>query len=422
MFGSVESLNASVASRISLDEVRRQRQLANKSMLMSQKIMRSSLLRNLVIFSIFMMPKISYAKGGFGDFGLAFLIINIFQFVFYVAVLFLFLAAIISWKKDKKITTVIFGSLVLVPFLHFAYVNIDAHFEAQDRVKQLVQLQKEKVKPLKKPTIMQVTPFHSDKDLDTLVATGVLKELQAFNYHKQSTIVTQLKTGDDCLQVERLLGSHSEFGRVILARHAFMRCVAKTNRNETPNADVRLFSRYENNEAPNMYKGSACLAGGNNPLELRESEKLGNRLIDYWESPDFLSYAFPPQLLFHEHIWRCSDIPPNDYAKYHPDQFRFVASALGYQKPEEFSKDRDQKNVIRALNSLSVELVRAAYASKSIVALLGQWESTPEIQAELARLNDKQKEYISKEASTVISDMKKTQALYPYLNSHLPLR
>lgn len=381
--------------------------------------MRSSLFGYIAIFSIFILPRTTFA---FGDaFGLAILVFSAMQFVFYAAVLFLFLAAIISWQKDKKIATAIFGSLALAPFLHFAYVSIDANFEAQARVKQLANLEKEKIKPLKHPTIMQVTPFQPDNDLNTLVATGVLKELQAFNHYNQSAIVTELKIGDDCLKFETSLGSHSEFRRIILARHAFMRCVATTNRNEASNADIRLFSRYANNEAPNKYKGTACLAGGINPLELRESEKLGGQLIDYWESPDFLPYAFPPQLIFYEHIWRCADAQLDYYEKYHPGQFRFVANALGYKKPEDFSKDKDSRNVTLALGHLSAEL-DSAYASKSIAALLGQWESTPEIQAELAKLNDKQKEYISNEAYKVMSDMKKVQAWYPYLDSHLPLK
>lgn len=381
--------------------------------------MRFSLLRGFVVFGIFMLPRTIFAGGD--AFGFAILVFSAIQFVFYAVVIFLFLATIVSWKKNKKIATAVFGLLALAPFLHFTYVNVNASFEEEVRGKQLAKLEKEKIKLSYQPTVMQITPFHMDNDLDTLVATGVIQEIQAFNYYNQSTIATQLKTGDDCLKFETSLSPNSEFRRVILARHAFMRCVATSYRNETPNADIRLFSRYEKNEAPNIYKGSACLAGGNNPLELRESDKLGNRLIDYWESPDFLPYAFPPQLIFYEHTWRCADAKPSDYKKYQPDQFRFVVNALGYKKPEDFSKDKDQRSVTRALSLLSVEL-DSAYASKSIVALLGQWESTTEIQAELARLNEKQKEYISNEAYKVMSDTKKMQAWYPYLDSHFPLK
>lgn len=212
-----------------------------------------------------------------------------------------------------------------------------------------------------------------------------------------------------------------EFRRVVLARFAFQRCVQQTQRKGIANAPIQLLTE---SNAPNRYRGPACLGGGNHPLELRWAPQHGGTLIGFWESPSYIPHAFPPTL-FGEggRIWRCEFIHPDSPDYHFPDKFKFVSSALGFRKITDFPKSSDASIVPKVLKQLIPVMEKSRYAHDHVLALLGQWPSTPAISEVL---NDPQvyahSDYILQNAAAVLTNPEeggRKDDLYPFLSTHL---
>ena len=331
---------------------------------------------------------------------------------------------VIHLRRGRKKLAMVFLGLAITPFIHYTYQTIQSNFEADFRQTELNNLSKRKINPQKNQPRAMLAQFSAyDKELQALVATGILNEVQQqlterYTKKKRVRYYTPIE-GDECIDFKTLGGEHAEYRRVVLARYAFQRCAKEEDRDGVVDAPIELL---KDEYAPNKYNGPACLGGGNNPLELRWTKEHGGELISFWESPSYMTPLFPPVLLGYQRVWFCDRIQPWDERYHRPDTFRFVANAFGYNTVDDFPRHPDETIVPSVLKKLIPKL-KSAYANNHVIALLGQWPSTPEIDN---ILNDpemvKASNAIISKATKLLTDEKEKNHLnnyYPYLLTHL---
>jgi hypothetical protein len=182
---------------------------------------------------------------------------------------------------------------------------------------------------------------------------------------------------------------------------------------------VALFT---DRKARNRYTGSACLSGGNHPLEIRWTTPQGE-LFAFWESPILGSFAFPPMLFGDEKIWQCSwnrsTIPKN----HRPDTFQFISTSLGFKEIDDFPKSANSNNVPKALQLLAPKM-GSQNANDHVLALMGQWPTTPAIDTALLDYQLTQKsDHLIEQTTRLLLKLNKNEAtkrLYPYILTHIP--
>jgi hypothetical protein len=370
------------------------------------------------ILSTLAFVESAQASGGPAAVGLALLAVYLINVVFYVLVLLFLVLGIWLWNRKLHVAIWLI-LLAALPFVHYTIEVVRAQFEPDHRPQQIEGMMQQRVAADTQVRSMETNGFEGN-EVGALVAAGVLDEVQATYRYQNITTVFQLKEGPECIDFETSGGARAEFRRVVLARHAFQRCVQQTQQKGTANAPIQLFV---DDSAPSRYVGPACLGGGNHPLELRWTPQHGGALIDFWESPSYIPHAFPPTLLEGRgKIWRCKQIS-SDGPDYHfPDKFKFVSSSLGFKKISDFPKSSDGTIVPRVLKQLIPEM-KSRYAHDHILALLGQWPSSPAIDEVLS---DPQvyahSDYILRNASALLADPgeeERKNNLYPYLSTHL---
>lgn len=318
----------------------------------------------------------------------------------------------------------VFFGLAITPFIHYTYQTIQSNFEADSRQAELNNLSKREISVKTEQPLTMLAQFSTyDKELQALVATGVLDEVQRqlterYTKNKRVRYYT-LVEGDECIDFETSGGEHAEYRRVVLARYAFQRCAKEEDRDGIVDASVELL---KDELSPNKYDGPACLGGGNRPLELRWTKEHGGELISFWESPSYMAPSFPPVLLANSRIWLCDRVQPWD-KKYHtPDTFRFIAKAFGYDNIDDFPRHPDKTIVPLVLKKLIPKL-KFEYANNHVIALLGQWPSTPKIDNILNNPEMVKESYsIIVMATKLLTDEKEKSHLnsyYPYLLTHL---
>ncbi len=366
----------------------------------------------------FLFVESAQADGPGAALGLAILIIGLANIVLYGLVLSCSVRGIWVWHCKRKIAI---WSIVLatLPFLHYSIQVIRAQFETGLRSQQTANLIQQIIVPAIQPRSIETNGFEPVQ-VGALVAAGVVDEVQTYYQHQNKTLVHKLLEGPECIDFETSGGARAEFRRVVLARYAFQRCVKRTKREGPANAQIQLLT---GNRAPNRYTGPACLGGGNRPLELKWTPQNGGTLIAFWESPSFIAYAFPPVLLGGDQIWRCKELHPNNPEYHFPDAFKFISNALGYKSIDDFPKSLDITIVPKALQQLITKM-DSRYANDHIIALLGQWPSTPMIDKTLnVQRVYKDGKYILRKALFILTEPneeKRKVQLYPYLITHVP--
>ena len=348
------------------------------------------------------------------------LVINL---VLYTLIIFFIFRGVDQLRKRKKKVAMVFFGLASIPLLHYTYQVIQSNFEADTRQRELNNLNIQEISSkTNRPHAMLAYFSTYDKELQALVATGVLDEVQQqlTERYTDKKIVSYYtrEEGDECINFETSGGDSSEYRRIVLARYAFQRCAKEEKRDGLVSASIELFT---DDASPNKYNGPACLGGGNRPLELRWTKNHGGELISFWESSDFLAPL--PILQIYPGTWLCQNIEPWDKRYHTPDKFRFVATALGYANVDDFPKYPDATIIPSILKKLIPEL-KSQYANDHILALLGQWPSTPQIDKILNDPKMINESYtIIIEATKLLTDEKERKRLksyYPYLFTHLP--
>jgi hypothetical protein len=326
--------------------------------------------------------------------------------------------ALLRRKRAIAITLIVLAAL---PFLHYAAVVTLAQFEPGRRNDEIAKLMQGRVPAGHPPRAVEMMNAFHDHAVETLVAVGALDEVQSFNPYTKKTIVYTLRSGPECLDFEHSGGTPAELRRIVLARYAFQRCVGESEREGPANAPVQLFS---DDHAPSRYTGLACQEGTfHYTLELRWAPERGAGLFAFWESRSYTRYAFPPLVLPYRHMWQCENLDWNGPDVELEDGFEFVAAALGYRSVEDFPRSPDPASAPRALRLL-IPRMESQYAHDDILALLGQWPSTPAIEAALGdeRLVERSA-YIVRKAAALLADPRedeRRQRLYPHLSMHVP--
>lgn len=359
-----------------------------------------------------------------GAIGIFYIYIFFTNIILYLFIIFFLFYGNIQLRKGKKKTALLFFGLAITPIIHYTYEALQSNFEKTFRQSQINNLSKRKINiKINRPTAILAQFSSYNKELMSLVATGVLDEVQqqgTERYTKKKYVrYYKLLEGDKCIDFENSGGKRSEYRRVILARYAFQRCAKEENRDGTTNAFIELL---KGDNAPNKYNGPACLGGGNNPLELRWTKNYGGELISFWESPSYMMPMFPPVLQVYPRTWLCSRIQPWDDRYYFPDVFHFVATAFGYKRVEDFPRYPDETIIPSLLRKLIPKL-NFEYANNHIIALLGQWPSTPEIDKVLNSQEMLQESNgIIIKVTKLLTDKKEEKRLdtyYPNLLTHL---
>jgi hypothetical protein len=372
---------------------------------------------SLIFFGLYLLSAPAYARGGPGGIGFALLIFGAIQLIFYALIFSFSFRALWLWYRKKKIA-IWSIAIVALPLLHYVVQVVSAQFEPSRREAQLASIRQSAVVAPTPPRSIQTTLL-ADKAVQALVAVGVVDEIQSFNPYANETTIYKLHEGSDCIDFETSGGVQAEYRRVVLARHAFRRCAKEIQRDGQANAQVELFT---DRKARNRYKGSACLSGGNYPLELRWTSPQG-RLFAFWESPSFGAFAFPPMLFGDEKIWQCSwnhfDMPNNHY----PDTFQFISNSLGFKQIDDFPKSANSDNVAKALQLL-VPKMGSQYAYDHVLALMGQWPTTPAIDNALLDYQLAQKsDHLIQQTTHLLLKLNKDEAkkrLYPHILTHIP--
>jgi hypothetical protein len=378
--------------------------------------------KTCALLAVFMFAESAHAHGGPAAIGLAMFVMAMVNLIFYGLVLIFCARVIWVLFRKRKIAT---WSLILatLPFLHYSVEVIRAHFEPDLRARKIASLMQQRTVASIQPRSIETLGFEGfdgNKDVGALVAAGVVDEVQTSYPGQNKTSVLKLHEGPECIDFENSGGDRAELRRVVLARYAFQRCISQTMRDGAPNSQAQLFI---GDRAPNRYTGPACLGGGNYPLELRWGSQYGGGLLAFWESPSFISYAFPPKFPGGEHIWECKYLYPDSPDYHFPDKFKFVSAALGFKNIEDFPKSPDAAMVPAVLRRL-IPRMDSRYAHDHILAILGQWPSTPAIDA---ILNDQRvtrnSDYMILTASAILTDPRNEERkknLYPYLMTHVP--
>jgi hypothetical protein len=372
---------------------------------------------SLIFFGLCLLSAPAYARGGPGAIGFALLIYGAIQLIFYALILAFSFRALWLWFRKKKIA-IWSIAFVALPLLHYLTQVTSAQFEPNRRAAQLASMRQSAVTTGTLPRSIETDMF-ADKAVEALVAVGLVDEIQAFNPYKNYTTIYTLQEGPECIDFETSGESTAEFRRVVLARHAFQRCVKTIQREGQSNAPVKL---YTDRQAPSRYTGPACLSGGNHPLELRWTSPQG-ALFAFWESPGYTTYSFPPVLFGDEKMWQCSwnysGIPENHY----PDKFQFVSSALGFKNIDDFPRSANSDTVVKALQLLAPKM-GSQYAYDHVLALLGQWPNNPAIESALLANQFKQKNNsLIQQTTNLLIKLNKDEAkkrLYPFLSTHIP--
>ena len=355
---------------------------------------------------------------GLHPFDRAFLLFGVLNIVFYAVVL-----SCLAWgfliRRRKRWLASCLIFIAMLPFLHYAVGVVRTQLEPNRRFQQLSGMKQQRTVPAILPRSLEMMNLFQDKEIAALIAVGAVDEVQSFNPRANKTYVYELQKGPECVDFETYGGTQAELRRVVLARHAFQRCVKRTEREGPANAPVQLFTGYG---APSRYAGPACLGGGNNPIELRWAPRQGGALLAFWESPSYIGYAFPP-LIGGENIWQCKTLPYGSPHNHVPDKFKFVSAVLGFKEVDDFPRSPDPSIVPNVLRQLLTKL-NAQHAHDGILALLGQWPSTPAIDK---TLDDQQLfkhgGHIIRTATALLTDPREAERknrLYPHLSTHVP--
>jgi len=359
------------------------------------------------------------ARGGPEAFGYAILFFALVNVVFYGVVVLSCISGIIVWRRKRKFAIFLI-LLALLPFLHYSVEVLRSQFEPDRRRQQLASLMQQRVVSAIPPRSIEMMNWFANKEVEALVAVGVVDEVQSFNRYTNKTLVYKLHEGPECIDFETSGAPQAELRRAVLARHAFQRCVKQTEREGPANAPIQLFA---GDYAPSRYTGPACLGGGNNPLELRWSPRLGGALLAFSESTSFIAHAFPPRMPGHHQIWACESLHADSPEYYWQDPFRLVSTALGFKNVDDFPKSSKPEIVPKALQLLTTKL-DAQHAHDNILALLGQWPSTPAIDSILTDPRViKRSAYILRKAAAILSEPsmdERGKRFYPRLSTHKP--
>jgi hypothetical protein len=376
-----------------------------------------ALLLCLGFLSSLSFPEPAQARGGPAAFGIAFLFVAALNLVLYGLVILFCICGVALWRK-KRTLAISLIVVALLPFLHYSVEVVRSQFEPERRSQQLASLMEHRIEPTSRVRALQYQGV--EQEVFALVAAGVVDEIQTYYQYQNRIQVYTLREGPECIEFETSLSPRAEMRRAILARHAFLRCVKETRREGPPDAPVQLFTGAL---APNFYTGPACLGGGNRPLELRWTAQNGGALISFWESSSYVPHAFPPRLLpvYHQ-VWDCGYLDPDSPAYQWPEPFYFASAALGFKSMDDFSKASTPEIVPRTLQVLVTKL-GSRYAHDHVLALLGQWPSTPAIAAVLDDERIAKNSYILvREAATILTEPgmdERRKLLYPYLATHI---
>lgn len=358
----------------------------------------------------------AHAGGGMSGFGAAFLLGAVILVALYGLVTLCFITGILAWRKKKRRLGGVLIVLALLPFLHYSSVVLRSQFEPERRRQQLASLMKQRVAPAIPPRSMEAigVPSYKWSGLAALVAAGVVEEVVLWR-PRGKVVVYEPREGPECIFFEDWFGTGAELRRVVRARHAFRRCAKETTREGAANAPIQLLV---DERAPNRYAGPACLGGGNWPLELRMAPDHGGGLVAFWESPSYVAHAFPPRFPGQDG-WECKTIALNSPDHHTQDIFGFVATALGFKEAEDFPRSSKPQLVPETL-----QVLKERQAQNHILALLGQWPSTPAIEEALDDPHvAKHGDMIIRTAAALLTDPRNEERrkhLYPQLSTHLP--
>jgi len=373
-----------------------------------------------VLSTALSLAESAHASGGPSAIGYAILFVAAMNVLFYAAVLVCCVLGIwlLRHKRAIGLSLIVLAAL---PFLHYAVTVIRAQSEPARRHEQIAELMQQREVPADPPRAVEMMNAFHDHAVETLVAVGAVDEVQSFNPYTQKTIVYTLRSGPECLDFENSGGDQAELRRVVLARHSFRRCVRESRREGPANAPVQLFS---GERAPSAYTGPACLGSVfNYALELRWAPSRGGALLAFWESPNYTGFAFPPRILGYPHFWQCDSLDWNRPDFEAQDGFKFVSAVLGYRNVDDFHRSPDPAAVPKTLRLL-IPRMQAQYAHDHILALLGQWPSTPAIDAALddERVFERSIHIVLK-AVALLTDPRQDERrkrLYPHLSTHVP--
>jgi hypothetical protein len=353
--------------------------------------------------------------------GLAMLMVAGFNVVLYGAVAICWGLAL-KWRK-RPVLAVAWFLLGVLPFLHYAAQSFRHRDEPQRRSAELaaLQLQRAPAPPVK---VLEATnSVDLDRDLRTLVAVGVVGELAAPVAGNQATLYRRHEAWD-CIDFETSGSPEAEYRRVLLARHAFRTCVTERRGERPAQATLQLLV---NDAAPHHYTGSACrvLTYPHDALELL-APPAGGALLAYRESSLRPGYTFPPVLVLGPTLWNCPTSTQQDFEAESKRMavLPFVAEALGLRSPDDFPRSGDAARVVEALHRLE-PFLRSQFAHEAVLALLGQWPATNEIDAVIAEgpIAEQAKLRILPRAAELLADpalREHQRLLYPHLASHVP--
>ncbi|NML44751.1 hypothetical protein HHL11_13380 [Ramlibacter sp. G-1-2-2] len=376
--------------------------------------------RSAAFAAALLAPVAAFASGSPDDtLGLAVLMIAGFNVVLYGVVTICWGLAI-RWRK-RPVLAILMLLLGALPFLHYGAESFRHRDAPERRAAELAALQLEAAPRVPVRVLEAPNTFDQDRDLQTLVATGVVGELVAPVFGRQANLYRRHEAWD-CIDFETSVSPEAEYRRVLLARHAFRSCVSERRGDRPAQATVQFLV---NDAAPHHYTGTACrvVTDPHHALELRTP---AGGLLAYREAPLHPGYAFPPVLVLGPTLWKCPPWTQQDWERESAGMavLPFVAQALGLRSPEDFPRSGDAARVAEALHRLE-PFLRSQFAHDAVLALLGQWASTPEIDALISEgpIAEQAKVRILPRAADLLTDpalREHQRLLYPQLASHLP--
>lgn len=386
-------------------------------------IFHSGIRRAATVAVALLGPASVSAEGSPGEpLTLDFLLLAGFNVVLYGAVAICWGLAL-RWRRRRALAGALFLAGAL-PFLHYAVQSFRQLDAPQRRTAELASLELQRVVPGRVRLLEANNSFDPERELRTLVATGVVEELAAPVLGRQATLYRRQESWD-CIDFETSGGTQAEYRRVLLARHAFRSCVSE-RRGELPAAPT--LQLLVDDAAPHHYAGSACRVGAfpHHTLELRRPPAGGGALVAYREATLRPGYTFPPVLVPGSTLWQCPQGAQDERQRESERMalLPFMAEALGRRSPNDFPRSGDAARVVEALHRLE-PFLRSQFAHDAVLALLGQWPAAPEVDALIAEgpIAQQAMQRILPRAADLLTDPalgEHRRVLYPQLASHVP--
>jgi hypothetical protein len=336
--------------------------------------------------------------------------------------------AAIDFRHGRAVRGIVFALIAATPIIYYGYswgLNAAAAASRAAEVSSWPRAKPDVDKPFMR---LDLYGEYYGTLVKQLVETGLIGVLAGDSdlyggYRRSPHSAYVAHHGPDCID-QVVNGSTDDqvgFIRAVLARHAFHDCPILQSSPEDESGFASPLPTLALRRGPgSRYRGSACQGFGTT-IELRLPAADGGTLVDFYEPP--LGLPLMPFIGVDMGGWTCTHSVDRERAEFQGQQqrlFMMVARAYGRSRPGDFPRTASPDEAIEALGTIS-KTPESWGSQHALLALLGQWPSTPAMAAALRPPAFHFFQYEVFEAYRLLLDptmQERRRTYYPYLHTH----